>query len=176
MRAAVAWPLLLPLLPLLGRGCAGPPESPPGAERSKAERVAAEGVVALPLTIRQGYPLAAGVTSLTLGGMSEIGGSRALQPARPDPAAGLVAADFGFLQGGPVPDFLGFVGAPWLSTWAFSLRYSPARWLMADAGAGAERLLAGSDRVALGAALPGRYVSVCNLSRSTIDLRRDTAP
>jgi hypothetical protein len=47
---------------------------------------------------------------------------------------------------------------------------------MADAGAGAERLLAGSDRVALGAALPGRYVSVCNLSRSTIDLRRDTAP
>jgi hypothetical protein len=81
---------------------------------------------------------------------------------------------------------------------------------MADAGAGAERLLAGSDRVALvrlegqdgplrygaatlemgeiatstgpvdrmtlGAALLARYVSVWNLSRSTIDLRRDTAP
>ena len=318
MRAAAAWLLLLPLL--LIQGCAGLPEGPPGAERSMAERVAAEGVVALPLTIRQGYPLAAGtvngraghfmldtgtpfrfflnhrfapvavgpeigrgqagsgqpivvrpaqgVTSLTLGGMREIGGSRALQPARPDPAAGLVAADFGFLQAGPVPDFLGFVGAPWLSTWAFSLRYSPARWLMADTGAGAERLQAGSDLVALvrlegqdgplpyatfhldgvplrvrfdtgtpgmlhlspgrraqlersgalrcqtgtqqepercqvaglrygaaaleldeiatstgpvdrmtlGAALLARYVSVWNLSRSTIDLRRDTAP
>ncbi len=162
-----------------------------------AERVAAEGVVELPLRIHQGYPLVSGevngkhghfmldtgspfrfflnshfvpvtvgpevgrghagsgqaivvhqgrdVTSLTLSGT----GSREVQPAKPGTAAGIMSADFAFLQEGAIPDFLGFIGEPWLSSFSFSLRYAPARWLLTDTGAGAQRLLHGSERVAL---------------------------
>ena len=64
-------------------------------------------------------------------------------------ADGIRTADFAFIEAGLRSDFLGFIGAPWLSSFAFSLRYAPARWLLADAGAGAQRLLEGSGRVAL---------------------------
>lgn len=58
------------------------------------------------------------------------------------------AGDFGFLQQ-VIPDFLGFVGTPWLAAHAFSLRYVPARLLLADADTGTARLQQGSTRVTL---------------------------
>jgi hypothetical protein len=93
---------------------------------------------------------AQGLISLSLG--SHV--AREVQPntAGPNPSGpnhGIMAADFAFIEAGVRPDFLGFVGSSWLSSFAFSLRYAPARWLLADAGAGAQRLLEGSERVAL---------------------------
>jgi len=209
-RAGPAWAAATALL--LAQGCASGPDSgaaqslaapaiAPTAGRSAAERVAAEGMIELPITLYKGYPLIAGevngkqgrfmldtgspfgfflnsrfapvtvgpevgrghagsgqpivvhqgrdVTSLTLG----AGASREVQPAEPGKAPakspGIMTADFGFLQEGLVPDFLGFIGAPWLSSFVFSLRYEPAQWLLTRTGADAQRLLEGSERVAL---------------------------
>ena len=81
------------------------------------------------------------VASLQLAGHAE------LPDAGGTPAAGVRAADFSFLQ--PlIPDFLGFVGAPWLGAQVFALRYAPAQLLLADPGQ-ADRLLQGSARVTL---------------------------
>lgn len=204
-----AWPAWTAVAALLlAQGCASGPGSraaqsvaaptiAPIASRSAVERVAAEGLIQLPITIHEGYPLIAGevngkhgrfmldtgspfgffinsrfapvtvgpevgrgqagsgqaivvhqghgVTSLTLGGS----GSREVQPAEPSKASGIMSADFAFLQEGLVPDFLGFIGAPWLSSFVFSLRYEPAQWLLTGTGADAQRLLEGSERVAL---------------------------
>jgi len=174
------------------------PHKPASAElRSVAERVAAEGVVELPLLVHQGYPFVAGEVNgrrghfmvdngtpfrfffnanfapVTMGrelGRGQAGSgqpivvheargvqtlrlgpdaARELEPAQAATGEGLRAADFSFIETGVQPDFLGFVGAPWLSPFAFLLRYAPARWLLSDAGAGAQRLLEGSERVAL---------------------------
>lgn len=82
------------------------------------------------------------VASLHLAGHAELPGPAGGPDLAPH------AADFGFLQT-IIPDFLGFVGAPWLARQLFALRYAPARLLLADADRGAAALQQGSERVAL---------------------------
>jgi hypothetical protein len=167
------------------------------AHRSLAERVAAEGVVEVPLVIQHGYPFTPGevngrrgyfmidngspfrfflnsqyapvtvgpevgrgragsgqlvvvrrglgVTSLSLGPDA----AREVRSEAPASGEGIMAADFGFIDANVRSQFLGFLGDPWLRDFAFSLRYAPPRWLLADAADGAQRLLQGSERVAL---------------------------
>lgn len=195
-RAAALLSLAAVLLAL--QGCVhAPAPTPAAAHRSVAERVAAEGVVELPLLIHQGYPFTPGEVNgrrgyfmidngspfrfflnsqyapVTVG--RELGRGRAgsgqpvvvhqgldvrslglgpdaareVQPDAPARGEAIMTADFGFIDAELRPQFLGFVGDPWLRDFAFSLRYAPARWLLADAAAGTHRLLQGSERVAL---------------------------
>jgi hypothetical protein len=194
-----SWALLslTALLPWL-QGCVHrPPLATSPADRSVAERVAAEGVVEVPLIIHHGYPFTPGEVNgrrgyfmidngspfrfflnsqyapVTVGpevgrgragsgqlvvvhrglGVASLGlGPDAAREVRPEPSAsgqGIMAADFGFIDVNVRPRFLGFVGDPWLRDFAFSMRYAPPRWLLADAAEGGERLLQGSERVAL---------------------------
>lgn len=82
------------------------------------------------------------VAALQLAGHAELPDTDA------PPASGMQAADFGFLQQ-LIPDFLGFVGAPWMAQHVLALRYAPAQLLLADADTGADRLQQGSERVTL---------------------------
>ena len=182
--------LIAAILMLALEGCATVGGTATG---SVADDLRAQGVVELPIEIRQGHVLVAGhvngrpgrfmldsgtpfrfflnrgVVPLAVG--PEVGRGRAgsgqaivvhealdlaslqlaghaeLPAAHSAPASGVRAADFSFLQ--PlIPDFLGFVGAPWLAGQVFSLRFAPAQMLLADAGQ-ADRLLQGSARVTL---------------------------
>lgn len=179
------------------QGCAAMPrESLVTDPPSVAERVAAEGVVQLPLVVR-GYPFVPGEVNGRRGyfmidngtpfrfflnsthapvtpgaevGRGQAGSGQAIVvhetrdlsslrlgpdlagevgPDGVSSTAGIMVGDFGFIETGLPLGFLGFVGAPWLSDFAYSLRYEPPRWWLADADDGADRLEEGSERVAL---------------------------